>query len=84
MQLVFQWRVLKEKNIYSLVRLTLPGYNSFSRSLSVITPGVEFVGTEATLLELEGGIGTDNLGGLDTIIGFGSRGEVCSADNASS
>ena len=70
---------------YSLVRLTLPGYNSFSRSLSVITPGVEFSGGGAAIIVvLEEGTGIDTLGGLDGI-SFGSRGDVCSAvDKASS
>ena len=80
---------IKETLIYSLVRLTLPGYNSFSRSLSVITPGVEFKlmagGAEVkAVLAVPGEeIGLDSLGGLgETIacIGFGSRGEY--TDNA--
>ena len=75
---------MNESNIYSLVRLTLPGYNSFSRSLSVITPRIEFGRGVAIVVVLEEGTGTDTLGGLDGIA-FGSRGEVCSAvDNASS
>jgi hypothetical protein len=54
--------------------------------LSVITTGVEEFGiVGAILVVLEEGSGVDTFGGLDKIIAFGSRGEVCSAvDNASS
>ena len=71
-------------SLYLLVRLTLPGYNNFSRSLSVITPGVEF-DRGVIFVVLEEGTGTDAFGGLDGMIAFGSRSDVRSAvDNASS
>ena len=78
--------------MHSLVRLTLPGYNSFSRSLSVIIPGVEFgLGTRGVLvLVVLEGIGLDTLGGLDGMLAcidlgdLGSRGEVWAFADSSS
>ena len=71
---------------YSLVRLTLPGYNSFSRSLSVISPKIGLGrGFIIVVLVLVEGIRMDTFGELVGGIAFGSRGEVCpSVDNASS
>jgi hypothetical protein len=61
-------------NIYSLVRLTLPGYNNFSRSLSAVAPDAGWrltVGAEtnAILAGLgEEEIGLETFGGLDEMI----------------
>lgn len=69
----------------SLVRLTLPGYNNFSRSLSVIVPRGEWVVKGVAVLEEE--TGADTFEGLDEIIawiGFGSRGEVWPLDDIAS
>lgn len=65
------------------MRLTLPGYNNFSRSLPVITPE-KFGRGAAFIVVVEGGAGMDIFDERLEGNAFGSRGEVCSdVDNTS-